>query len=323
MKRQFTYEPCRRNKAVFASRAVLTVAELLLIGLPVHSIAQTSAGAPASGKSGPTNLSFEVASVKRSDPSHRGFGQPLTCSLGRCVAQGISLAALAMNAYDTKEAYQIEWADPWMASELYEIAAKVPDGAKMEQVHIMLQRLLSERFGLVVHRETRQLRGFRLAVATGGEKLTKSLDVSASADSGREIVTKDGTPHYSSNAKSGMLLTLAVQILHGHHENMTGLVHQLAVALHAPVIDATGLKGEYDYDLSFAPEIAPVSKGSAVFVAPVPSAASGQANPALPSDRPTIFAAIKQQLRLQLEAHKSVPVEVLVLDKASRIPTEN
>ena len=55
-----------------------------------------------------------------------------------------------------------------MASEFYDIAAKVPDGATMEQVRIMLQRLLAERFGLVVHRETRQLPGFRLVVAKGG-----------------------------------------------------------------------------------------------------------------------------------------------------------
>jgi uncharacterized protein (TIGR03435 family) len=326
MTNKFTRKPGFGNKALLASAAVLAVTGAILMGLmiPVHSNAQTSAGEKASSQSGETSLRFEVASVKRCDPSRGGFGQPLTCSPGRCAAEKISLAALAMHAYGTKEAYQIEWAFPWMASEPYDIAAKVADGATTEQVHIMLQRLLAERFGLVVHRETRQLPGFRLVVAKGGAKLRKCSDVPASAEApGPAIVTKDGTPQFSSSAKSGMLLTLAGEILRGRRENMSGLAHQLVLALHVPVIDATGLEGAYDYDLSFAPEVAPVPKGSVVFVPPGAGAAAGQVSPAPPSDQPAIFAAIKQQLGLPLEALKSVPVEVLVLDKASREPTVN
>jgi uncharacterized protein (TIGR03435 family) len=116
-----------------------------------------------------------------------------------------------------------------------------------------------------------------------------------------------------------------MEILHGHHENMSGLAHQLVGALHVPVIDATGLEGEYDYDMSFAPpEAAPLSKGTVIFVPPPgDGAAAGQVSPAPSSNNSTIFTAIKQQLGLQLESLKSVPVEVLVLDKANREPTEN
>jgi uncharacterized protein (TIGR03435 family) len=61
-----------------------------------------------------------------------------------------------------------------------------------------------------------------------------------------------GLPQFSDSAKSGTLLTLAAEILRGRHENMSGLAHRLVPALRIPVIDATGLEGEYDYDLSFA-----------------------------------------------------------------------
>ncbi len=321
----FTRKPISGNKALGASAAALALSGLIFMGLaiPVRSNAQTSAVEKASSPSGETRLHFEVASVKRSDPHRAGFGQPPTYSPGRYVAEGASLAVLAWHAYGIKEAYQIEWASSWMASELYDIAASVPDGATMEQVHTMLQRLLAERFGLVVHRETRQLPGFRLVVAKGGAKLMKSVDVPASADaSGRSIVTKNGVPQFSRSSKSGMLLTLTGEILHGHHENISGLASQLASALHVPVIDATSLEGEYDYDLSFAPEVAPVSKGSVVFVPPG-AAATGQVSQSPPSNDPVLFSAIKQQLGLQLEAIKSVPVEMVVLDKANREPTEN
>jgi uncharacterized protein (TIGR03435 family) len=116
--------------------------------IPAYGKAQTATGEKALSRSGETSLQFDVASVKRSNPNQAGFSQPLTYSPGRYGGDRVSLAVMAMSAYGIKEAYQIEWSSPWMASELYDIAAKVPGGATNEQVQIMLQRLLAERFGL-------------------------------------------------------------------------------------------------------------------------------------------------------------------------------
>src|SRR5690349_8745075 len=106
------------------------------------------------GQTRAPNLRFTVASVKHSDPNRQGFGKPLTYTPGHYSGEGVSLATLAWHAWDIKEAYQLEWSSSWMASERYDIAASVPDGATIGEVRMMLQQLLTERFGLIVHRET-------------------------------------------------------------------------------------------------------------------------------------------------------------------------
>jgi uncharacterized protein (TIGR03435 family) len=279
------------------------------------------AAVTAFSQSTETNLRFEVASVKRSDPKRGGLGKRFSCDSKHCSAEGIPLAGLAFDAYGLKESYQFEAATS-LSSEHYDIEATVPDGTTIEQAHVMLQRLLAERFELVVHRETRQLPGFRLVVAKGGPKLTKAVDVPASA--GPDIVKKDGIPQYSNSAKSGVLFTIEAEIIHGRDETMSGFVHQLVQAIREPVIDATGIEGEYDYDLSFESIVKPQAKG-VVYQGLQPTPQAGPALPTDPagSDHPTIFAVIKQQLGLQLDAAKSISVEVVVLDKANREPTEN
>jgi uncharacterized protein (TIGR03435 family) len=293
---------------------VLASAGLILIGLTIPESGNAQIAVEPS-------LRFEVASVRRSDPKASPFGKPLTYTSGRYTGEG-SLATLAWNAYGIKEAYQIEWASPWMASERYEIMAKVPDGATTEQVHIMLQRLLAERFGLVVHRENRQLSGFRLVVAREGAKLRRSVEAPTVELSGPSIVTKNGITQFADNARSGVPLTVTEEQLHGRQETMSGLAHYLVQVLHAPVIDATGIEGEYDYDLSFEPVVGPQPKETVFLGLSGEGAPAGPPSAPPPADHPTVFTAIKE-LGLQLESVKSTPVEVLVLDKANREPAEN
>jgi uncharacterized protein (TIGR03435 family) len=143
---------------------------------------------------------------------------------------------------------------------------------------------------------------------------------------------KNGTPQFSDSAGTGKLMTLAGTILRGRHESMEGLAYQLTELLNQPVADATGLEGEYDYDLTFQNVRNTRSKESVAFapgrgVVILPPNAGPEVTPqTIPEPsvdgRPTIWDAIKEQLGLQLDAVKSVPVEVLVLDKAHQ-PTEN
>jgi uncharacterized protein (TIGR03435 family) len=88
---------------------------------------------------------------------------------------------LAMEAYGLKRPFEIDWKSPWMSTELYDIEARVPAGATKAQIRIMLQHLLADRFGLMVHRETRQLPGYRLVVTKGGPKLNQSVAAPARA----------------------------------------------------------------------------------------------------------------------------------------------
>jgi uncharacterized protein (TIGR03435 family) len=229
-----------------------------------------------------------------------------------------------MHAYGTTHGYDLEWKSPWMGTEFYDVAAKVPAGATKEQFGVMLQRLLDQRFGLVVHRETRQLPGYRLVVAEKGTKLRKSREAPP-VSSQPSIVVKNGIPEFSENAPSGVSLTLTRAMIRGRHETMMGLVRQLVQRLGSPVIDATGLEGEYDYDLSFAPEPRPVNGSNTMVMFPpgAVAAAPQQGNPADPDGQPTLRTALQQQLGLKLEAVNSVPTEVVVLDKANREPTVN
>jgi uncharacterized protein (TIGR03435 family) len=78
------------------------------------------------------------------------------------------------------------------------------------------------------------------------------------------------------------------------------------------VVDETGLTGNFDYTLDFAPDrMPPPSVGGSV-----PNGASASA-----SDSPSIFAALQEQLGLKLEPRRG-PVHFLVIDHLDR-PTEN
>jgi len=314
------------------SRIVLPKVTRTAFGIAVFATASAFCAHAQSGKS---DLQFEVASIKHGDPNFIGStwsGGPGTSDPGRFTAKNTRLEALAFHAYGAKYQYQIDSKSGWMRTELYDVAAGVPAGATKEQFQIMLQRLLAERFGLVVHHETRQLPGYRLVVAEGGAKLKKSLPAPAKAGEAAPgssppqpdlIIKHDGTPQLSDSAGPGVWMTLAGAILRGRHENMKGLADRLVGRLNAPVLEATGLAGEYDYDVSFVPEGIPLSQANIVSPLGAGAATTQQADAAPPDGRPTLRTAIKEQLGLKLETVKAVPVEVLVLDKANREPTGN
>ena len=267
---------------------------------------------------------FEVASVKHTDPRHVGstwHGGPGTSSPGNFVAENTTVALLAMHAYGVTYPYQFEVKSPWMGTEAYDVAARVPAGATKEQFATMLQRLLEQRFGLVVHHETRQLAGYRLVVAEKNVKLKKSLEAPP-ASSQPDVIFKNGTPQLSDTAGSGEFFTLAGAVMRGRHQSMKAMADRLASQLGAPVIEATGLQGEYDYDLSFAPEPKPVPSGMRVMLPPG-AGADTPAGAITPDPKPGLRDALQEQLGLKLEGVKSIPTEVLVVDKANREPTVN
>ena len=333
MANRFAYGLGFGKKALLAGAGLLAIVGPIAAGLvvPPRSIAQAA-------QSGETDLRFEVASIKHSDPNRMGSSvPPRTSSPGLFRTEFSTLAGLAMQAYGLKQGFEIDWKSPWMGTALYDVQAKVPAGATKAQIRMMLRRLLADRFELVVHRETRQLPGYRLVVAKGGPKLNESAAAPAKAGEaapGRapaqnEVVVKNGIPQLSDSAGTGAFMTLAGTVLRGRHESMGGLAYWLAQKLQKPVVDATGLTGEYDYDLSFQNIPIPRTRDSVAFgpggIVVLPPNAGPAVTPEVspePSGGPTIWDAIKGQLGLQLDAFKSVPVEVLVLDKAHQ-PTEN
>jgi uncharacterized protein (TIGR03435 family) len=192
----------------------------------------------------------------------------------------------------------------WIDSERYDIVANAPTGASEEQVNIMLQNLLADRFKLVVHRETRKLPLYELTVAKNGLKIKPYIEDPNEPDRepGRPVFNQDGVPIPRPGGIAFVIGSGQRQVI-GRKQPIAQLARSLAVDLERPVVDKTGLTGDYDYSLRY-----------------IPNGASAQL--AGDSDGPDLVTAVQEQLGLKLESKKG-PVEMLVVDSGQRKPTEN
>src|SRR5262245_6496527 len=145
-------------------RRVVTGASLLPVIISA-GLAQTKGASP----------SFEVASVKPAAPQQAGMfrigmrGGPGTPDPGQLTYNNVALRNVIMNAYDVRT-YQIN-GPKWIDSERFDIVAKIPPGTSKEDFRLMLQNLLAERFGLKLHKETKDLPSYALVVGKNGPKL--------------------------------------------------------------------------------------------------------------------------------------------------------
>jgi hypothetical protein len=124
-------------------------------------------------------LTFEVASVKPSAPTEAGRssgyamrGGPGTTDPVRFSCENFDLASLVMMAYDIPP-YKLS-APAWSHEAKFDVVANVPIGATKEQFHVMLQNLLTERFQLKVHMDTKVVPIYVLLVAKSGPKLKEN-----------------------------------------------------------------------------------------------------------------------------------------------------
>ena len=267
---------------------------------------------------------FEVASVKASKPpdgTPRGIGcrgGPGTSDPGLITCENMSPSLLVTMWYDIMR-FQLSGPD-WMDGTRFDVTAKVPPGTTKEQVRLMEQNLLAERFKLSLHHEKKEMQIYELTVAKNGPKLKEAAppptkpDVPASGPPPkRPSVTlgSDGFPEILPNV-SGMWM------LNGHArrqqlgETMDQFAQFLTGQLGLPVNNSTGLPGKYDIVLSWAPDWArqPPAEGGAS------SAAADASDPP-----PTLVQAV-QKLGLKLESKKG-PVDILVIDHMEKTPVEN
>ncbi len=215
---------------------------------------------------------FEVASVKRVATPHCCMEMSAPGS-AHFTAKMVSLAYLVAIAYDVST-NQLSGRLDWEDSGYYDITATAEGDRSFspEEFRLALQQLLVERFHLQVHREMREVPGYALVVAKGGLRLRSA----------------DKLP------TSGYIMA---EGLRNPSLSMKGLAGMLAVPLGRQVEDQTGIAGNFDVDLHFAPE--------------------GSTDSTLPS----IFTAVGG-LGLKLESRK-IKVEFLVIDGANREPIEN
>lgn len=222
----------------------------------------------------------------------------------------VSLRDLIRMAYRVKE-FQVSGPE-WIHNR-FNIEAKFPDGATRDQVPEMLQSLLRDRFKLQLHHETKEQAVYALVVGKNGAKL-QATKVQAS-DYPDSPNRRPGTPVRGDiqmlGSQAGMHLT-------GPAVALSRLCETLSVFTDKPVVDQTGLQGEYDIDLTFVPDNMMLRMGGG---ADGPRQGPDGGENAHSEPRVSIFDAV-QQYGLRLETRKA-PVTLLVVDHLEKTPTEN
>jgi len=236
-------------------------------------------------------LGYEVASVRPSSPTDTSTGIGPGAQ-GGMRARGFTLMRLLMEAYDVQD-YQILNAPQWAHNDRYDVML-TPDtqevafdpamGVRQMFGYISRQRLrlrsvLKDRFGVVLREETREMPSYSLTVAKGGSKLKPA--------------TEGGTPRMNVSRGNGVVKAVGTSMI------LKVMTDGLTRELKSPVINETGLDGEYDFTLEWGDDRATAESSSG----------------------PSIFTAIQEQLGLKLDSKKG-PIPVFVVEKAER-PTEN
>jgi len=271
---------------------------------------------PADGQA-----SFEVASVKPATAEARGSmdGGPGTSDPTLFTAPSATLQNLLMFAYDVR-AYQIV-GPAWLSAERYAIRARVPARATTAALKVMLQQLLAERFVLVLHHETRAIPTCELVVAKNGPKLQRATVTGGPPGPAGSGLTfdKDGVPLLPPGKPRLISLAVRGQIyMVGRAETISAFAEMLKNQLRQPLIDKTGLEGRYDFTLVFTPDYGGGQpSGASNETTTDPSSLGAVLEP------PTsVFSAIQEQLGLKLEIRRN-PLDVIVVDRAQRVPVEN
>ena len=275
-------------------------ASVLLAQSPTQSAPPQSAA--------PRPPAFEVASVKanRSGDLFIRIDRPAS---DRFTATNVPLRDLIRFAYDVQDVRLIGGPD-WIRSERFDIVAKAdqplptwsPAGPPIPLL-LMVRSLLADRFGLVVHQETRELPAYALVVARDDRKF--GPEITASKLDCDSQATNPSAPGGPPAQACGMRIAPGRMEIGGVPMSQFAMV--LSNFVQRVVLDRTQLPGNFDFRLSWTPERLPQGP-------PPPGA------PPLPPvdpNGPSLFAALQEQLGLKLESMRA-PLEVLVIDRVER-----
>jgi len=287
---------------------------------------------------------FDAVSVKAvnlaNHPAFGNSGGPGTKDPGRVHFCCVSMVSLLMRAYDLQidRIFGPSWITDNMGPNLYQVDATMPPDTTKAQFQSMMRTLLTERFHLEVHHETRNFPGYDLMVAKGGPKLKASTpDPNAIIPDTPQEPKRgpDGStifppgPQMTTSLGRGMVRVQAQEKpLADLIGGMGSLISQSMgadpmdfAARKSRVTDKTGLTGKYDFILEFACE------GCRGLGANLPIfAGRGDAAPAADpseSELPNIFSALEKQLGLKLEKTRDIQLDVIVVDRVDKVPTEN
>jgi uncharacterized protein (TIGR03435 family) len=248
----------------------------------------------------PPQRSFEVATIKPSDPKNTP-PESVDISPDRFQAVGMTLKELIKVAWDLNYAAndQVAGGPPWVSTTRYDLDAKedaalaaelskLSDHQQGVEIRAMLRDLITQRFSLRIHHETRQLAVYDLSIAKGGPRLLPAPDPAPKPDSPQE------KPHR-------WIRFAGVGRLEGFGADTSTLITVLSMQPEIGgrlVLDKTGLTGIYDFTLKWTPDI-------------LLNASQAAAN-----TDPSLFTALQEELGLRLDPAKA-PVDRIVIDSVS------
>jgi uncharacterized protein (TIGR03435 family) len=280
-----------------------TMRMMIAVFIAVCGFAMLSAQTPVAGQTQGTRPSFEVAAVKinKSNDGRVMIGmQPG----GRYTATNVPLRLLARNAYRLQDTQLVGGPD-WISSMRFDVSAKAEGNPAPAQVQEMLQSLLAERFGLIVHKDTRELPVYALKLAREDGKLGPKLTTST-VDCGAPRERGTPPPRPAPSGPIPCAIRIAPGNLTAGGQRMSDVANTLSPIVNRNVVDRTNLTGRYDLELSWTPDQ----------LTPGPGGLSGGgAGPALDPNAPSLFTAIQEQLGLKLDSDRA-PIEVTVIDQA-------
>jgi uncharacterized protein (TIGR03435 family) len=233
---------------------------------------------------------YDVVTVKPSDPN--GVGKGFTIRGRQVLTINTTLNDLITFAYSlqTKEILN---APAWM-DEKYDVdgTPDIPGQPNIQQMRLLIQDALVQRFGLKFHTEQREMSGYALTVAKGGPKLAVTAD-------------RPSSPGNFIFRGLGQLMVI--------NSTMRDFCHGMQEAvMDKPVVDQTGLTDRYDFNLNWTPDQSQFPSFGAHIPPP---------NPDDPNAPPSLFTALQEQLGLKMEVTKA-NVDVMVIDHIDK-PSAN
>jgi uncharacterized protein (TIGR03435 family) len=281
------------RRGVLAGALAAAIAVPIVLGVVTAPIIFAQATNSFLGMATTANKSFEVATVKRSQPDQQGgrLGPP---GRGSISIVNLPLRGIITQSFRTQR-WMVFGGPDWISDERFDIVGKGPDpSATNPEVWEMMRSLLIERFHLKYHVEEREMPVFALTVGKNGHKLIPgekgrcAQEIKEGKNCGDILVPPFGTGIY--NMPIGALVT-----------GMAGRAGR-------PVVDRTGLTGKYDINLSWMPENMTQAQ-----LLEIPKE--------IRPEEVTIFEAVERQAGLKLEPSRAM-MPVLVIDSVDH-PTEN
>jgi uncharacterized protein (TIGR03435 family) len=256
---------------------------------------------------------FDIADVHVSAKTRNPFARPSPARGGRYELKTATMVDLIRSAYGF-DADKILGGPNWLEMDRFDVIAKEPADTTPDTRKLMLQSLLADRFNLKFHKDTKPLPTY--ALIAGKKPLLKPADGTEEAgckvDTGSNVPA-EGRITLMTSRDGGGTTTINLApggLMHYTCRNMTmaAFVRELRSMIGVdlgtnPVVEGTGLKGAYNFDLRF----------TLTFMGPM--GANG-------AERITMFDAVEKQLGLKLE-QRPVPTPVLVVDSVNRQPSEN